>query len=244
MEDSDLRPPATGGDPPVSGAPWATAAALTTPRKRIVVGSIVGLLLLGAFLYHFTGRDNAIDSASRNQASEAPKVVTAPRPLNSVDPSRETAASKTPLPGQSRSSERVLTPLSSPQQSSAPAAPPSPVEDPTLVPRAVATSRVVRSDDQLRVTANARPANQAGVPNTSPMTDRATALPSDDEVLVVQRSGANIRTEPSRTGRVIGTAAKGSKVKVISRSRNWIEVEVGAGRGWISGSLLGPPGGQ
>jgi hypothetical protein len=42
---------------------------------------------------------------------------------------------------------------------------------------------------------------------------------------------------------VIGTAAKGSEVKVIARSRNWIEVETDAGKGWISGNLLGrhPP---
>ena len=244
MEDSDMRPPVADGDPLVSEAPRATAAARTTTRTRIVVGSIVGLLLLGAFLYNFVDRDNAIDLASRNQASEGSQVATAPRPLDGVDPSRERAPAETPLPGQSRSSEPVLTPSSSPQPSSAPAARPTPVEDATLVPRAVTTSRVVRSDDESRVTANEHPANPAGVPNTSQMTDRATALPSHDEVLVVQGSRANIRTEPSRTGRVIGTAAKGSKVKVISRSRNWIEVEVGAGRGWISGSLLSPPADQ
>jgi|GEM_PF-3699059 len=243
MEDSDVRPPATGGDPPGSGPPRATAAARTATKTRIVVGSIVGLLLLGAFLYNLAGRDNALDFASRNQASEGPQIATDPRPLNGVDPSRGTAPRETAPPGQSQSSEPVLTPPSSPQQSSAPAGQPLPVEGANLVPRAVTTSRIVRSADESRVTANEHPATQAGVPNTSPMTDRATSLPSD-EVLVVQRSRANIRTEPSRTGRVIGTAAKGSKVKVISRSRNWIEVEVGAGRGWISGSLLSPPADQ
>ena len=240
MEDSDVRSKATGGDPPGSGAPRAAVAARTATKTRIVVGSIVGMLLLGVFLYTLTGRDNALDFASRNQAPEGLQVATAPRPLNGVDPSRGTAPTETASQGHSQSSEPVLTRPSSPQQSSAPAAPPSPVENAPLVPRAVTTSRVVPSDDRSRVIANDRPANQAGVPNTSPMTDRATSLPSD-EVLVVQRSRANIRTEPSRTGRVIGTAAKGSKVKVISRSRNWFEVEVGAGRGWISGRLLSPP---
>ena len=229
MEDSDVRPLATGGDPPGTGGPRATAAARTTTRTWIVVGSIVGLLLLGALLYNFASRDNALDFASRNQASEGPQVATAPRALSGVDPARETAPTETPQPGQSRSSQPVLTP-SSPQQSSAPVASPSPVEDATLPPRVVTTSRVVGSNDQSRVTANERPAIQAGVPRTSPMTDRATALPSD-EVLVVKRSRANIRTEPSRTGRVFATAAKGIEVKVISRSQNWIEVEVGASRG-------------
>ena len=243
MEDSFMRPPATGGDPPGSGAPRATAAPRRSTRSRIVVGSIIGLLLLGAFFYNFAGRDNALDFASRNQAPEGLQIATAPRPLNGVDASRGTAPTEMAPPSQSQSPEPIPTPPSSPQQSSAPAAPPSAVENATLVPRTVTTSRVVRSDDQSRVIANERPPNQAGVPNTSPMTDRATSLPSD-EVLVVQRSRANIRTEPSPTGRVIGTAAKGSKVKVISRSQNWIEVEVGAGRGWISGSLLSPPADQ
>jgi uncharacterized protein YgiM (DUF1202 family) len=70
------------------------------------------------------------------------------------------------------------------------------------------------------------------------MTDRPTALPGA-EILVVQRPRVNIRSEPGRNGRVIGTAAKGSEVKVVGRSGNWIEVETGSGRGWISGSLLG-----
>jgi uncharacterized protein YgiM (DUF1202 family) len=71
------------------------------------------------------------------------------------------------------------------------------------------------------------------------MSNRATALPAN-EVLFVQRSRVNIRSEPGRNGRVVGTATKGSQVKVVGRSGKWVEVETDAAKGWISGSLLGP----
>jgi len=238
MEDSDMQSPPTSGEPPADRA-RSTAGARTTISTRIVLGSIVGLLLIAATLYYFVGRD-AVDFVSRNSTSEGPQVTTAPGPL---DPPRQTASPEAPGPSQPRSSEPVLTQPSSPQQSSTPAGPPSRVEETTLTPRSVTTSRILQSDDRSPPTANERPDDRAAVPSTSPMTSRATALPSD-EVLVVQRSRANIRTEPSRKGRVIGTAAKGTQVKVISRARNWIEVEVGGGRGWITGALLGPPADQ
>ena len=72
------------------------------------------------------------------------------------------------------------------------------------------------------------------------MSNRPTALPGNEEVLFVQRARANIRSEPGRNGRVIGTAARGSQVRVIGRAKNWVEVETDAGKGWIGSSLLGP----
>ena len=65
-------------------------------------------------------------------------------------------------------------------------------------------------------------------------------MPGDEQALFVQARRANIRSEPGRGGRVIGTATKGSKVKVVSRSGKWVEVETDAGEGWINGNLLGP----
>ena len=234
MEDSDTHPPATSGELPADRAPRATAAERTTTSTRIVLGSIVGLLLIATILYYFVGRDAAIDFASRNQTSEGLQVTTVPRPLDGVGSPQQTATAS--VPDQPGSSEGVLARPPSVQQRSTQAAPP--VEESILAPRSVTTSRILQSDDRSPLTGNERPENRAAAPSTSPMTSRASALPND-EVLVVQRSRANIRTEPSRKGRVIGTAAKGTQVKVISRSRNWIEVEVGGAKGWITGSLLG-----
>ena len=237
MEDSDMRPPAPGGELQAGRGPRATATARVTARTRIVLGSIGGLLLIAAILYYIVGRDAASDLAWRNQTSEGPQATTVPRQPNGADPTQQTASPQASVPSQPGSPEPVLAQPSSSQQSSSQAAPP--VEETPLTPRSVTTSRILQSDDRSALTANERPDNRAAVPTTSPMTSRATALPND-VVLVVQRARANIRTEPSRKGRVIGTAAKGTQVKVISRSRNWIEVEVGGGRGWITGDLLGP----
>ena len=58
------------------------------------------------------------------------------------------------------------------------------------------------------------------------------------QALFVQARRANIRSEPGRGGRVIGTATKGSKVKVVGRSGKWVEVETDAGQGWINGGFF------
>ena len=71
--------------------------------------------------------------------------------------------------------------------------------------------------------------------------DQAAATPPKIEtVLVVMRGPANIRSAPGKGGRVIGSAAKNTTVKELSRSGKWVEVETESGTGWIAASLLGP----
>ena len=71
--------------------------------------------------------------------------------------------------------------------------------------------------------------------------DQATAEPKNEIILVVKRQ-ANIRTAPGKAGRVIGTAAKDAQVKEIGRSPSgeWAQVETAAGSGWMSMKLLAP----
>jgi uncharacterized protein YgiM (DUF1202 family) len=54
------------------------------------------------------------------------------------------------------------------------------------------------------------------------------------------RGPANIRSKPGKGGRVVGTVAKDSSVKELSRSGKWVEVETDSGTGWIAAALLGP----
>jgi hypothetical protein len=68
--------------------------------------------------------------------------------------------------------------------------------------------------------------------------DQAAAAPKNETMLVVMRGPANIRSAPG--GRVIGTAAKNTTVKELSRSGKWVQVETESGTGWIAASLLGP----
>ena len=240
MENSgDMRPAATSGDLAVSrDPPGRTATPRPATKTRIVLGSLAGLLLVAGALYYFADRETGAEVASQDQASERSQIATAPPPAEGTAPSPQIMSPDGALSPRSPPSAGVQPPPSSPEGSATPSAPAaSPGE--ALTPRAVTTSRIPRPEGQSPVAANESPASQGTVPgNPSLMTDRPTALPGE-EIMVVQRPRVNIRSEPGRNGRVIGTAAKGSEVKVIGRSGNWIEVETGAGRGWISGSLLG-----
>src|SRR6202008_1013668 len=69
--------------------------------------------------------------------------------------------------------------------------------------------------------------------------DQKAAAPKKENVLVVMRGPANIRSAPGKKGRVIATAAKDATVKELDRSGNWVQVESEAGTGWINAVLLG-----
>ena len=69
----------------------------------------------------------------------------------------------------------------------------------------------------------------------------ATAAIDDGEMLNVT-SAASIRSGPSMSDEVIGTAHAGAQVKVISRDAGWVQfVDPASGRGgWIYSGLLAP----
>ena len=56
----------------------------------------------------------------------------------------------------------------------------------------------------------------------------------------MQKPRVNIRSEPSRRGRVVGSATKGQQFKVVRRVGTWAQVEGDGATGWIGGRLLGP----
>jgi uncharacterized protein YgiM (DUF1202 family) len=53
---------------------------------------------------------------------------------------------------------------------------------------------------------------------------------------VVQKPRVNIRSEPTRRSRVVGSARKGEQFKVIRRTGSWVQVE--GASGWIGGRVL------
>jgi hypothetical protein len=75
----------------------------------------------------------------------------------------------------------------------------------------------------------------AGIPENGQ--SKPTSLPTND-IAYVQKSDANIRSEPSLRGKRVGKASKGTKVNVLSRTGKWVQVESGETKGWISGNLL------
>ena len=207
---------------PVSNEPATrreSANAPVMPRRRsgmrTVLGSLIVLLLVGAAVYYFAGRNTGTDAThppEPRQAERATETPASPPPSQSA--ARQTESPAVPAPPEAPSS------ASQPQQSASPAPPSVPAP----------------SAGQAEAVPSSAPAT-AGQ-QSEPMSNRASALPASDELMVVQAARANIRSEPGRNGRVIGTAVKGSQVKVIGRSKNWVEVESDAGKGWISGSLL------
>ena len=68
---------------------------------------------------------------------------------------------------------------------------------------------------------------------------RSASLPTSD-VAYVQKRRANIRSEASARGPLVGRAYKGTRLSVVSRTGKWVQVESGETKGWISASLLGP----
>jgi hypothetical protein len=70
-------------------------------------------------------------------------------------------------------------------------------------------------------------------PATSPTAPQANTspLPPNDthrEIVAVERSGVNIRSAPSASSRLVGSAPKGARFEVRNRSGHWIEMRVTA----------------
>jgi hypothetical protein len=96
----------------------------------------------------------------------------------------------------------------------APARPPQPVEaSPQFIPPAAPGSSATRQPV---------PASQ------------------NRDALFLQRPGVNIRSTPSVTGSILGTAAKGTRLEVTNREGDWVQVESGRVKGWVNARFLGP----
>jgi hypothetical protein len=92
-----------------------------------------------------------------------------------------------------------------------------------------------------RMAAAAAPPNLAGLPTTTQATN-APLQPDDTnrEFVTLERSGVNIRSAPSASSRVVGSAPKGARFEVTNRNGHWLEIESDGVKGWISGRFVGP----
>ena len=120
-----------------------------------------------------------------------------------------------------------------PYPAAAPAEAPPRAAGTTSEAPAVATPSVVPA-------ATARPhspplANSEGPPEPVQVLPKVA---QGGDVLYLQRPGVNIRSTPSPTGRAVGTAPKGTRLKVTNRQGDWIQVESGRLKGWINAGFL------
>ena len=79
----------------------------------------------------------------------------------------------------------------------------------------------------------ARPTGNIGTRQTVP-------VPQNRGIAFVQRPSVNIRSIPSTTGSILGTAGKGARFKVAKREGDWVQVESDRVTGWINSQFLGP----
>jgi hypothetical protein len=84
-------------------------------------------------------------------------------------------------------------------------------------------------------------------PDAAPDAPTANAAPhqtvsasQNQGIVFLQRSGVNIRSTPSTDGPILGTASKGTRLKVINREGEWLQVESGRSSGWINSQFLAP----
>ena len=80
-------------------------------------------------------------------------------------------------------------------------------------------------------------------PEIAPVAPTASTVPRQTvsqkpDIVFLQRPGVNIRSAPSASGRVLGTAPKGTRFKVTNREEDWVQVESDRFRGWIKSQFL------
>jgi uncharacterized protein YgiM (DUF1202 family) len=102
-----------------------------------------------------------------------------------------------------------------------------------------------RADEVLppaeRIAAPASPPDPAALP-TATQGNNTPLRPSDTrrEIVAVERSGVNIRSAPSASSKVVGSAPRGARFEVTNRNGHWVEIESDGVKGWVSGRFLGP----
>jgi hypothetical protein len=67
-----------------------------------------------------------------------------------------------------------------------------------------------------------------------------TTVQSPDDLVFLQRPGVNIRSGPSGTAPVLGTAPKGTQFTATGREGDWVQVENTRLKGWVSSQFLAP----
>jgi hypothetical protein len=173
-----------------------------------------------------------------------PPAASPPPPATTADmPKAPPAAPATP-PAQTATNNTPATPA--PSQPSPSVSSPSAT---TAAPPAATSAQTPKPPPAppAQTATNNTPPAQPPAAQQPPMRDQPAALPEkpaaapkNEVIMVVKRGPANIRSEPGKNGRVVGTAAKDEQLKEISRSGSWVEVETSAGKGWISSGLLAP----
>jgi Bacterial SH3 domain len=185
----------------------------------------------GGYLYYQSDGHPDVTSELQKPAPSAPGTAATPAPTpaapanSAAKPASQPAATAANAPTGNPPNQGSQTPT--PSANNAPAVPPRQTQ--TQVPAQAAPPAAPTGS------------GNATAPATAPQSERTrpASLPTND-ITYVQRSRANIRSEPNARSKRVGQMARGTKLNVLGRSGKWVQVESGETKGWISGRLLGP----
>jgi cytoskeletal protein RodZ len=190
----------------------------------LVAAAALLAVAVGGYLYYQNGR-------GPDPSSEVQQTPPSPTP------STQGTTASSPADGAAKpSSQQVTAAASAPTE-------PAPNQGSSQAPAASADNKPAVAPEQDQADGRAAQINSdtstkpaASAPENAQ--SKPTSLPTND-IAYVQKSRANIRSEPSVRGKLVGQAAKGTKLNVVSRAGRWVQVESGETKGWINGNLLG-----
>jgi len=195
-------------------------------KGKLVVFLLLAALAIGGLGYFFLTPRTTTPTAPAQTTS----TPTAPPSATKLDesPARPSQEANNPTASSTEQNPRSAeTPIRS-----APAPAPAPWPDPPAASTPPASAERPAAAPPAGTPQPPPPRSQAAVQNPAPAA-------RNPEFLFLQRPGVNIRSAPSPTGRVVGSAPKGTRFEVTNRQGEWIEVNGGRLKGWISERFLG-----
>jgi hypothetical protein len=228
---------------------------VSSPKGLIIGSTILALAVAGAGYLFLSDTDKgAVQTQTVEPAATGQIPAVAPLPEAARLPPSQTSSAAEPSP---RDLIRTATPAQAPVEDAAassraarpvdtapePEAPPerpptaqSSSREPILTESAAQSAFPTLPPPQTRRPSDAVP--QVAPPQASVPLQPTATVPQKPDVLFVQRSAVNIRSAPSRTSGVVGTAALGTRFEATNRENTWVKVESGPLKGWINGRLL------
>ena len=243
---SENPPVAGSGD----GADVDRATKTPAERKRVTIGAglIAAMVLSAAAFIYFerSATETTSTPTSVQQTASTPAQQIAP--ASAPKPEQKAADAARPAPTaekpavQSTAAEQANAPpppaaTSTPPAQPAPTASSTPSRPAPSTPEANAGMARPPGSEAPPGSADSAPVQSAQAPPAASLRDQPTSLPAR-ETVVVQKPRVNIRSEPTRRSRVVGSARKGEQFKVVRRTGSWVQVEGASGRGWIGGRVL------
>ena len=137
-----------------------------------------------------------------------------------------------------QTAENKPAPAPQPPAPSPPSAATPPASQPPSAPEPAAPERSAAQSAPNQTAQAPAPADPPAA-QTQPMRQQSTNLPDASDTMSVRVASANIRSAPNLRARVVVTAHKGTKVKVLSHSGKWVQVETDGRNGWINSKMLG-----